>query len=263
MAKHNMFDNYDVVQPDQEIEEKELPIPPEPIDPPPQNYLTRIGMFDNYNATEPGKPTNIPQPVIPVAPERIPYEEYAVDGEVIGYYWYAGDTVEIKIEFDGEVTIENDSLLYIDKDSGPTSTTYAAHIGQLAYNITDKRKWKCIFIDNGTYQWEEIDYDLPENANKDSYRTCYITATNFLADKVIKVQLWDNLHQTIRDADGNMLPHTEQVFDSGENVRFVVDSELSQRLLPDIYYLSVQAFNHNDDLVYTIVPQEKCRITIK
>ena len=38
----------------------------------------------------------------------LPYEDYDSDGNLVGYYWHYGDTVELDIEITGEVVAENE-----------------------------------------------------------------------------------------------------------------------------------------------------------
>ena len=41
-----------------------------------------------------------------------PYEEYDVSGNLIGYWWYYGNTINLEFNIEGEVTYEgNDSYI--------------------------------------------------------------------------------------------------------------------------------------------------------
>lgn len=67
-----------------------------------------MSMFDNYNRNcNPHShypPYNGSTTILdPVRPNR-PYEEYNALGELIGYYWHYGDSINIEYVVEGEVT---------------------------------------------------------------------------------------------------------------------------------------------------------------
>lgn len=80
-----------------------------------------MGMFDGYqNLNNQYTPnnlcSNIPQPpcpnkcdcLEPCKPNK-PYEEYDAKGELVGYWWYQGDTINLEYNIEGEVTVEGSS----------------------------------------------------------------------------------------------------------------------------------------------------------
>lgn len=73
-------------------------------------------MFENYNnLSSQYIPTNIPKapippqcppkPLCPPEPNK-PYEDYNAKGELVGYWWSYGDTINLDFELDGYVTID-------------------------------------------------------------------------------------------------------------------------------------------------------------
>lgn len=79
-----------------------------------------MGMFDSYdNIKDHYIPSNKPTPPTqndsiyhPLKPNK-PFEKYNAEGELIGYYWYYGDTVNLEFTIEGEV-VNEDSSKYID-----------------------------------------------------------------------------------------------------------------------------------------------------
>lgn len=74
------------------------------------------GMFDNYNNPLHGKdceekplPTNKPEQrpcsCVSNRPNK-PFESYNEKGDVIGYWWYEGDTIALEFTIDGEIIID-------------------------------------------------------------------------------------------------------------------------------------------------------------
>lgn len=75
-----------------------------------------MGMFTNYESlAENCTPNNMCKPcpppcesnskLDPCIPNK-PYADYSIDGELIGYWWYYGDAVNLEFNIDGEVTFE-------------------------------------------------------------------------------------------------------------------------------------------------------------
>ena len=76
-----------------------------------------MGMFSNYeNIAQNYTPNNVcpPCPPKPCAPPskldpcipNKPYADYNAEGELIGYWWYYGDAVDLQFDIDGEVVYE-------------------------------------------------------------------------------------------------------------------------------------------------------------
>ena len=74
-----------------------------------------MGMFDEYDFlntdcnTHPlcsCDPINMFNPCRP----NKPYEEYDVEGKLIGYYWYHKDTINLEFNIEGEITLVDDTI---------------------------------------------------------------------------------------------------------------------------------------------------------
>ena len=83
-----------------------------------------MSMFDTYKELPEGYVPNNIKPtdnlscaypkLEPCRPTK-PYEKYNAEGQLIGYYWYYGDEVNLEFNIDGEVTSLEDST-YIKLD---------------------------------------------------------------------------------------------------------------------------------------------------
>lgn len=84
-----------------------------------------MGMFTNYeNLQDNYIPNNICPPTpcpSPCPPEsklqpckpKLPYEEYNATGDLIGYWWYYGDTLNLEFNIEGELVVEGNNQ-YVD-----------------------------------------------------------------------------------------------------------------------------------------------------
>ena len=68
----------------------------------PQNYIpNNIKPNSNLSCAY---PTTQLEPIKPI----LPYEEYNAQGELIGYFWHYGDTLNLEFDVDGEVSLLDD-----------------------------------------------------------------------------------------------------------------------------------------------------------
>lgn len=150
----------------------------------PQNYVP-----NNIKPNDPLAckcPPNKLEPIKPI----LPYEEYNVEGELIGYYWYYGDQVNLEFNIDGEVTL----------------------------------------VDEETY----------------------IPAEDFLKDKKITI--------TILDFRNNIV--VDRVFDASTKVIFMVDKELSKKMVRGVYNCTVTVWD-DDGFTKTIFANEDATFIVK
>lgn len=77
------------------------------------------GMFDNYiipsNKNTHCKPNFKPNN-LPSRPNK-PFESYDENGNVVGYWWYEGDTVTLDFSIGGEVTIDQEIIEVINGET--------------------------------------------------------------------------------------------------------------------------------------------------
>ena len=210
-------------------------------------------MFTNYNYINDNViPNNNPKKTCSCNYKE-PFANYNAKGDIIGYYWYFGNTVTLDFNITGEVVIEDGSIVYKVSGDKPDESTIG-DIDQKAYNIIDLKAWSCVAIeevDNSTvYTWVEIPFDSSAVG-----KSVYISAKDYLSDKKIKVQLYDFQHQPIRDDDGKFIESTKRMFNGAVNIYFNIDTDLSNKLHRGTYYCEVLVFDKNDNYIQTIFNQ--------
>ncbi len=214
-----------------------------------------MGMFDTYDdlgknyiqPSEPKRPLNKNklQPLV----MKKPYEEYNAEGELIGYYWYYGDTVELDFHITGEITIESDSIIYCGANECPTIDTEGV-IDQKAINIVDFISWTLTAItEDLEYVWtqdeiftEPTDGDIP----------MYISAQSFLKDKQISVRLFN-----FRGEELDI-----KTYAGSADIKYTIDKELSDTLLPSVYKCTVTIWS-DEGLSKEILSKQDCVLTVK
>lgn len=176
-----------------------------------------------------------------------PYEEYNAKGELEGYFWRYGDTLNLEFNIDGEITIESDALIISGKGQSPTSAT-VGKVGQKYYNITDLKSYTCLANLYNAYLWkEDEEFTYPLNADK----SVYISAEDYLKDKQVEVTLYNF----------RLEPICKKVFKGEPTIRFFIDKELSQLLVKGIYYCSVNVFNNQINMV--VFEPTDCKLLVK
>jgi hypothetical protein len=179
-----------------------------------------------------------------------PYTMCNDNGDVIGYYWHYGDTVNLQFDIYGEVTVSNDAILLNGENVVPNENTMG-HINQLAYNITDSKCWKCVGIDvdNNTYIWEEVEWTMPNNLGK----SIYVSADKYVQNKMMLLKLYNFRYEEIYS----------QEFESSNVVNFTIDSELSNRLLKGVYYLTLTLLDSDSVTYMPIIKDRDCQLLVK
>lgn len=215
-----------------------------------------MGMFLNYhNIADNYKPNNL----INAFPHRMqtskldptdaskPYEEYNAKGELVGYFWRYGETLNLEFNIDGEITIESNAIILKSIGQTPTSTTIGT-IGQRAYNIIDLISWTCVGIIKNEYIWEQdLEFTYPLNGDK----SIYLSSEDYLKDKQIELILYNF----------RMEPIHKQLFNGSPNIIFSIDPELSKTLVKGVYYCSLHVFN--DSVYQTIFDSTDCTLLVK
>lgn len=216
-----------------------------------------MGMFLNYhNIADNYRPNNL----INAFPTRVntngkldpvtaskPYEEYDAKGDLEGYFWRYGDTLNLEFNLDGEITIESDALVSATSGVEPTEDT-VGYIGQRAYNVTDMQSWTCVSIIDGAYGWkQDEEFTYPINSD----RSVYIPAEDYLSSKQIDVTLYNF----------RLEPICSKVYNGVTRIVFPIDKELSSLLVKGIYYCSVRVFDELSSLV--VFEPTDCKLLVK
>ena len=119
-----------------------------------------MGMFLNYhNIADNYVPNNLikafpfKQNVSKLDPQSAskPYEEYNTKGDLCGYFWREGETLNLEFNLDGEITVESDAMILTVSGQEPAG----GDVGQRAYNIIDLISWTCVVKDDESI-WERI-----------------------------------------------------------------------------------------------------------
>lgn len=194
-------------------------------------------MFDKYTITS-EQPCNLNKKHINRSCKK-PYEEYNAEGELVGYFWYYGEAINLQFEITGEVTIENDAIVYTVPGEYPTTSTLGI-VNQKAYNLAENKSWTCtsvIILDNSfLYVWvQDADYFYPNNDGK----AVYVSASDYLADKKARIEIYNFRYEKL----------VEQVVDASSIVNFNIDLDLSAKLLKGVYYCCVSILS-DENIVY-------------
>lgn len=215
-----------------------------------------MGMFLNYQNIA---KNYVPNNLINAFPSKMnsskldpldaskPFEEYNAKGELTGYFWRQGETLNLEFNIDGEITLEADAILLTAHGQTPTIQTMGK-VGQKAYNIVDLKSWRCVGISSMQFIWQE-DEEFTYPLNSD--RSVYISAADYLKDKEVEVTLYNF----------RMEPICKKVFAASPTIVFEIDRELSAALPKGIYHCSVTVFNK--DVCYTVFDSNDCDLLVK
>jgi hypothetical protein len=214
-----------------------------------------MGMFLNYHSIADNyTPNNLikafpfkecDKKLLPTEMSK-PYEEYDARGELEGYFWRYGDTLNLEFFIDGEVTVEDDSIILRGYNETPTESTIG-FIGQRCYNICDFISWTCVAVENKKYFWEKDKvFTYPDTNN-----TIYVSAKDYLSDKSAKITIYNF----------RMEPIYVYTVKASTNIIMSITKELSEKLVKGIYYCSLEINNLN--MQQTIFFPQDCKILVK
>ena len=177
-----------------------------------------------------------------------PYEDYDEKGNLIGYKWSYGSTIDLDFNLSGQISFPSGSIIYKESGQAPTNQT-AAEINSLAYNIIDLKKWKLQAIVNGEYIWqEESIYNTPNEGDLN----CYITINDYLVDKKILFKLYNN----------NFCIVDEKTYEAAQTITYVIDNELASKLVKGVYYFSLDCYDPSTLNTLNIIEAGSLRLTI-
>lgn len=176
-----------------------------------------------------------------------PYECYNAKGELEGYFWMYGNTLNLEFNIDGEITVETDAVLYRSAGLCPKENT-VGKIGQRIYNIVDIRSWTCKAFEDNSFVWEE-DTEFIYPAGTD--RSVYVSAEDYLKDKQLIFRIYNFRMEEIHRKN----------FDGKSKIIIPIDPELSRQLVRGIYYCSLTAVS--DRTCETIFGPQDCKLLVK
>lgn len=205
-------------------------------------------MFDNYeNLNSQYIPTNISRaPIKPQCPPNIcqpeipnkPYEEINAKGELVGYWWNYGDTINLDFNLSGYVTVDG-SNNYIDV----LSFIQNKQINITLYNFRHEQITNMLFKGS---DYKDLKYDIiPVNEHTIGIFYTYSNDTGTYN----KVYLPQDYIKDTTYYEGNL------------SIVFPIDKELSQALVPGIYYCSLTIIGEESTI--TIVDENSCTLTVR
>ncbi len=215
-----------------------------------------MGMFLNYqNIADNYMPNNLINAFpLKVTDSKLyptdaskPYEEYNVKGELDGYFWRYGDTLNLEFSLDGEITLEGNSIVVSSRGVTPTNST-AGRVGQRFYNVLDFTSYTCVSTMGGRYIWEKDPvFTYPSCAEK----TVYVSASDYLADKDVEVTIYNF----------RLEPICKKIYKGATTIVFPIDTELSSVLVKGIYYCSLRVFSAT--MSATVFEPTDCKLLVK
>jgi hypothetical protein len=214
-----------------------------------------MGMFLNYhNIADNYTPNNLIKafPFEPNSSKLLPtemskpYEEYDARGELEGYFWRYGDTLNLEFSIDGEITVEDDSIILRTMNECPTTNTIG-FIGQRCYNICDFVSWTCTAVINKEYIWTKDDiFTYPNTKN-----SIYVSAKDYLKEKTARVTIYNF----------RMEPIYIHNVSASTNVIVPITKELSEKMVKGIYYCSLDIYNL--EMQSAIFFPQDCKLLVK
>ena len=174
-----------------------------------------------------------------------PFEEYNAKGELIGYFWRYGETLNLEFNIDGEIIVESDAVILKSTGEEPSKTSKPR--GNRAYNIIDMRSWTCVGYAYGEYIWQEdLEFTYPQSG-----LSVYVSAADYLKDKFIEFTLYNFKRQ----------PILTKKFEGTTQIIVPIDIETSKSLTKGLYYCSLTVVS--EDIVLPIFDNNDCLLLVK
>jgi hypothetical protein len=215
-------------------------------------------MFSNYqNLSEYYTPNNLakyqttPSSYTKLDPIKAskPYELYNAKGQLEGYYWNEGEVLNLEFNLEGEITVEGDALIYTASGECPNVQT-KGRLNQVAYNITDEKKWELIQIVEDTlsyYIWAERAFEVPSEGEKG----IYVSAEDYLSDKELIFKILNFRHEVI----------FEKTFKGTTKLIIPVGQKSNIYLKKGIYYCILKCAG--DQSVENLFDSNDCKLLVK
>ena len=226
-------------------------------------------MFANYDNINPNytptnrEPINLCKPKIdPCRPKR-PYEEYNDKGELIGYYWNYGDTVDLEFDIDGKITIEdNNNPQYIEAAEYIKDKKVVINIYDYRGDIIARQEFnnssylsvgttiKSNSVINGVTYTQDTQIDTEITIiNKSVLESGSIIAKNSMI----------NGEMILEDKELSV----KEFLNQGTIITFKIDDELSKKLIPGIYKITLTLIGEDEKIIITIFDESDCTLIVK
>ena len=182
-----------------------------------------------------------------------PYEEYDINGKLIGYSWSQGENVTLKFDIIGYVTIDADSIILKAVGDEPDLQTVGT-VGMKCYNVVDLKSWTCTLIieseDSTTYIWnEDAEFTYPETGTTN----VYLSAKDYVANKQIQISIYTPQFNLV---------YSDTV-DAGVSIEFPITDNIVELLKSGTYYLTLALVDSNSYKTLNLISDKECTILIK
>ena len=159
---------------------------------------------------------------------KLPFKDYDIRGDLIGYSWNYGDTLELTFNVNPIILVEKDAIIYTEENEAPTNET-VGRLNQMAYNTYDFKCWRCRTLDQTTYVWELLpSFTFPKGL-KDG--------------KEIRLQLYKDIEDykgtlTILNFRWEAVTSFDIIGDNTVTVE--ITPEISKKLVKGFYYAEIE-----------------------
>ena len=154
-----------------------------------------------------------------------PFPIYNARGQLKGYFWNYGDTLQFSFSPYKVIKVEEDSLIFDRYDEFPSSSDIGIP-GQKAYNTESAKSWTCVGpLGLDEVEWEEDKFlSYPEDGTKEISIRLGANDSNRMLVEVFNFR-WEKFHSF--ETTGN---------DITNSITIDIDKELSSKFVPGIYY---------------------------
>lgn len=187
-----------------------------------------MGMFDTYDSLNPNYiPDNSTNKIeqYKYIEKELPYKVYDIKNRFVGYKWNYNDRFVFPISVDNTICVDEDALIYTNKDECPDTHTVGTHIGQKAYNTIDSKSWTYCGESNNIYLWVEDDFII-YSAKGDKE----ITLSTDMNERKIEVTIYNFKWEVVYKHMGDIGASTTHIN---------IDNELNEVLVPGLYYVVI------------------------
>ena len=212
-------------------------------------FLNYHSISDNYTPNNLFKAFPIDGPCSKFMPFEgsKPYEEYDAKGELEGYYWRYGDTLNLEFCIDGEIRVEDNALVL--KTVGEVPSIYTkGYVGQRCYNIRDLLSWTCVGISGRTYIWEQ---DANFTYPLEGKNSIYVSADEYIKGKSAAVTIYNFRMEPVYRYE--VMAVTPLIMP--------ITKDISLTMPKGIYYCSLEI--SGEDFHQTIFSPQDCKLIVK